>query len=497
MHAPEKIASAYALFSNGNHDGLYPLLEELLEDFPQSFEVNYLAGMYYATKGDVTKALQHFDLATAASPTDVNARIMPVFKFPDFSPAGGASSRDRLLYVIDNLHSQLTSNPNYHIVLRYAARYCHFFNNTERVIPLYQELVSATENADDYFEMASNETVQGLDIDAAYMALQKAMSLNPEKYRTEINKNTTSLFSARSREKSATNRKIMRAKYPRKEQFHGDIDALIRNHIATEHKTSPKFITKQTKFFTIGSCFAVNLYKSLLANGYNASCMWLADNFNTTFANKHLVDWFSGELKNPDIAQRIHELSIDIESGLEKHDRDYYVNQIKNADVFIMTLGVAAAFFSPAGDFVMPRPSELHMRALTEHYEFKTSSVSQNVENVRYIINAIRRLAPHIKIVLTVSPVPLHATFEFESAVVADCLSKSVMRVTAHEVVHHCGFKDVYYWPSFEVFRWAGSNAGPLYSADDNDSLHVSQYGIEANIRCFIDLFSESATLSI
>jgi len=58
---------------------------------------------------------------------------------------------------------------------------------------------------------------------------------------------------------------------------------------------------------------------------------------------------------------------------------------IKNSDVFILTLGVAAAFFDrETGDFVLPRPSALNSRALAEKYLFRTTSVKENVENVLY-----------------------------------------------------------------------------------------------------------------
>lgn len=490
-----RLRAAFTLFENGKTEELAPQLEALLADHPTSSGVNYLAGLFHAKASRFDLAAQFYDKTVALDPDHINARIMPIFQFPDLTLHGGQKSRDQLLHIIDHLHPQLVQNPNYHLILRYAARYCHLFDRHDRVLEIYRELTRVSNQADDYFEMSANEAVQAVDAHAAYAALQKAMELDPAKYDTAIHRSTLALVPAQTPAVASAKtraKRVKRVKYPHKRDFHGDMYSLVRDHIASEHKLSPKFITPSTKFFTIGSCFAVNIYRALIENGYDATCMWLADNFNTTFANRHLADWLDQRLDNPDIEQRIRELSIDIDSGLEKHDRDYYIEQIRNADVFIMTLGVAAAFFTPEGEFVMPRPSELHTRALTEQYAFKTSSVAQNVENVKYIIDVIRSLAPQIKIILTVSPVPLHATFEFESAVVADCLSKSVMRVTAHEVVNHCGFKDVYYWPSFEVFRWAGSNAGPLYSSDDDDALHVSKSAVAATIRCFIDIFSDA-----
>jgi len=152
---------------------------------------------------------------------------------------------------------------------------------------------------------------------------------------------------------------------------------------------------------------------------------------------------------------------------------------------------VAAAFFDrETGAFVLPRPSALNSRALAEKYKFRTASVQENVDNVLYLINFIRSISPDIKIVVTVSPVPILASFEFESAVQADCLSKSTMRLVAHEVVNNSNIENILYWPSFEVFRWAGSNASNYYAADDGAAWHVSEDKVAGTIKAFVDMFS-------
>jgi GSCFA family len=139
---------------------------------------------------------------------------------------------------------------------------------------------------------------------------------------------------------------------------------------------------------------------------------------------------------------------------------------------------------------VLPRPSALNSRALAEKYQFRTASVQENTDNVRYLIDFIRSVAPDIRIVVTVSPVPILASFEHESAVQADCLSKSTMRLVAHEVVNNSGIENILYWPSFEVFRWGGSNASNYYAADDGAAWHVSEAKVAGTIRAFVDMFS-------
>ncbi|MET4799268.1 hypothetical protein ABIA96_001835 [Bradyrhizobium sp. LB11.1] len=66
------------------------------------------------------------------------------------------------------------------------------------------------------------------------------------------------------------------------------------------------------------------------------------------------------------------------------------------------------------------------------------------------------------------------------------------MRLVAHEVVNQSNISNILYWPSFEVFRWAGSNAGDYYAADDGAAWHVSEDKVSSTIRAFVEMFSST-----
>ncbi len=213
--------------------------------------------------------------------------------------------------------------------------------------------------------------------------------------------------------------------------------------------------------------------------------MEISEYINTTFANRVFVDWLRDAEIDSEIRDRIVEL---LPRGWSK---DNALQIIRNSDVFILTLGVAPAFFDrTTGAFVLPRPSALNSRVLAEKYLFRTTTVKENVDNVLYLIEFIRSISPDMKIIVTVSPVPLLASFEYESAVQADCLSKSTMRLVAHEVVNGSNISNILYWPSFEVFRWAGSNASDYYAADDGAAWHVSEDKVAGTVRAFVEMFS-------
>jgi hypothetical protein len=191
-----------------------------------------------------------------------------------------------------------------------------------------------------------------------------------------------------------------------------------------------------------------------------------------------------GEGKEGSVNERIRELLP------PQWSAENTLDLIRTSDVFVITLGVAPAFFDrETGEFVLPRPTALNSRVLAEKYRFRTTTVQENVDNALYFIKFIRGLSQNIRIVITVSPVPLLASFEFESCVVADCLSKSTMRLAAHEVVNNSGLENIVYWPSFEIFRWAGSSASNFYAADDGAAWHVSEDKVNHTIKAFIDVF--------
>jgi tetratricopeptide (TPR) repeat protein len=424
--------------------------------------------------------------------TDLNARFIYAQLVDDATHKQIALSRDLMLSILADYPGLLDQNtePN-RLLIRFAAQRCGYVGPQEKAVELFRKVAAMSNNASDYFHL-SESLAQVANVASnlteSVSALEKAISLDPATYDTDANRETLKLgksgLAAMAEVDPAAPKRKKIGRYPLTEDFLGDLPALIKNHIAFDLRNEKKFVSKATRFFTMGSCFARNISVSLNKNGFNSTHMEISEFINTTFANKAFVDWLSTGKTESSVADRIQELlppGWNAENTLEK---------IKNTDVFILTLGVAPAFFDRVtGDFVLPRPTGLNSRVLAEKYEYRTTSVKENVENVLYLINFVRKLSPNIKLVITVSPVPLMASFEFESCVAADCLSKSTMRLVAHEVVNGSGLENIIYWPSFEVFRWAGSNAGSFYAADDGAAWHVSEAKVNETIGAFIDMF--------
>lgn len=449
-------------------------------------QINKLAYKYIEDR-DFVSAQLAFKKLLELDNSDLNARFVYAQLIDDGTHKKRAEARDLMLSILDENSSIFDTPTDDNLnLIRCAAVRCSHVGPFPRAIELFRKLAKASNKADDYFQL-SEVLTQGNFLEESVASLEKAIVLDPATYDTPTNKETLQLAKSQA-SKSTTKVATAKSKvgrYPETAAFLGDMQHLIRDHIAVNLKSEPKFLNKTTSFFTMGSCFARNLSKSLRESGYASKHMEISEYINTTFANRVFVDWLSDAPIDDAVRDRILELLPPDAS------KESTLQAIGNSDVFILTLGVAAAFFDRGtGDFVLPRPSALNSRALAEKYLYRTASVQENVDNVLYLINFIRSISPDIKVIVTVSPVPLLASFEHESTVQADCLSKSTMRLVAHEVVNNSKLENILYWPSFEVFRWGGSNASNYYAADDGAAWHVSEDKVAGTIRAFVEMFS-------
>jgi hypothetical protein len=104
------------------------------------------------------------------------------------------------------------------------------------------------------------------------------------------------------------------------------------------------------------------------------------------------------------------------------------------------------------------------------------------------VIELVRSVNPTAPIVLTLSPVPLKATFRDISCMSADCVSKSTLRVALDRVTS-LGLEDVYYWPSFEIVRWVGAHLPwPAYGTGGS-SRRVRRDLVREIIDAFVEVF--------
>ncbi len=243
----------------------------------------------------------------------------------------------------------------------------------------------------------------------------------------------------------------------------------------------PEFtIEREDSVFAIGSCFARTVERNLARLGVEVESLSDAfDQFAVTwdeawpigFSNKYNPPAILNELRwalepgeqfSPEALQQLPDGmwvdpqafysifgSADFETALHRHKLlTELMGRIASCRVVIITLGLIEAFFdNKLGLYTNFTP---HLSHEPDRFTFRVLGYDEVVEALEEIHTLLARHGHRdLQLVVTVSPVPLDATFTGEDIVVANTLGKSTLRAAAgwwaraHDNVH--------YFPGYEM----------------------------------------------
>lgn len=158
-------------------------------------------------------------------------------------------------------------------------------------------------------------------------------------------------------------------------------------------------------------------------------------------------------------------------------------------DVFVFTLGLTECWASREDGSVYPLcPGVAAGSFDASRHRFINLTVDDVVSDLRAFITEVRQVNPRMKMILTVSPVPLAATAVPGHVLVASTYSKSVLRVAAGQLSQISG---VYYFPSYEIVGAAGSDA---FAADRRSVLEST---VERVMALFFEHFFNAGDVSV
>jgi hypothetical protein len=274
----------------------------------------------------------------------------------------------------------------------------------------------------------------------------------------------------------------------RQEVFDQDLAELIRDWVVPGHGPPAGMLTTDASVVTLGSCFARELRDYLAAKGLGAANVWVPSGLNNTFALLDFVSWCvtgqetgRGYRYDRDDEGRIREWTPESE-------RELYLEGFRAAGAFVFTLGLAEVWQDRETEAVFWRgvPKDVYK---ADRHVFRLSTVEENTANVVRMVELVRSVNASAPIVLTLSPVPLRATFRGISCLTADAVSKSVLRV-ALDLVMSRRLDNVWYWPSFEIVRWLGGHAPwAAFGEDEGKPRDVNRRLVAAILDAFIEAF--------
>ena len=150
-------------------------------------------------------------------------------------------------------------------------------------------------------------------------------------------------------------------------------------------------------------------------------------------------------------------------------DRERHLSAVRTmfeqCDVFVFTLGLTEAWeFNDRRQCVSPGPWRSFSEAKDTDYRFHNFSVAEVVRDMLAALDRLFAVNPSVKVILTVSPVALIATYEDRHVLVSTVASKSILRAAADEIFRQRPSR-VSYFPSYEIIT--GPQSGGRYFAPD------------------------------
>jgi len=233
----------------------------------------------------------------------------------------------------------------------------------------------------------------------------------------------------------------------------------------------PKWPLNQTqKFVTLGSCFAQRIGPWLKDNGYDwhrAGQGPYSFDTGTIYTAAMLKAWLQLALNNQ--ALTIEDMQSDgrfydsmrptcPEIGFESQESLNIARQktlteighgLKECDVFIFTLGLTEAWINQDGFVHALCPGTVVGSFDADHHHFHQYRFAEIYGDLKDSFALLRAHNPHMKFILSVSPVPLTATMSPDHVLSATLKAKSTLRAVAGELAQD--YDDIDYFPSYEL----------------------------------------------
>ena len=256
-------------------------------------------------------------------------------------------------------------------------------------------------------------------------------------------------------------------------------------------------ITKSTQITAFGSCFAANISNWLSERNFRvlnkaedatrAYVVTMGEGMVNSFVIRQQFEW---AWENKVFGQALWHGYKAEEYGYDEEVRLETKRIFDETDVFILTFGLSEVWYDePTGNvFWRTIPKDAYD---PKRHKFRLSTVEENRENIRAIYDLIRRYKPEAKVIVTLSPVPLIATFRDVSCITANSVSKATLRVAIDEVVRDVRDEgQMFYWPSYELV------ADVFRSPYKADRRHVRPVVLNYIMRLFETAWCEDSSVT-
>ena len=278
----------------------------------------------------------------------------------------------------------------------------------------------------------------------------------------------------------------------------------------------PSFrIGKQDLIFTVGSCFARNIEKQLIIEGYGVAVSRFrppsepgAETDRDLMLNRYVpqsianeLAWAFGDRPFPeasyyqelegwrDLQLHLGAPAAPIETVKERRAAlAEYMRLAAEAGVFIMTVGLAEAWFDLAtGLYLNAAPPARARKLFPDRFQFHLLGHEEILAGLEQIHDLLSRYGrSDLRILVTVSPVALSTTFTGRDVLVANSYMKSALRTAVEAFA--MGRENIDYLPSYESIVLSDRRR-----AWREDQAHVADEMVRVNVLRMLASYAEEA----
>lgn len=221
---------------------------------------------------------------------------------------------------------------------------------------------------------------------------------------------------------------------------------------------SERPIKKTTKITAFGSCFASHIAEHLSVAGYNLSkdrdpniyISSMGEGLVNVHAIAQQFEWALENVRPPE--DLWHDYRAE-EYGLDEAVRVKTERIFRETEFFIITLGLSEIWYDAETNGVFWRAVPMSRMDPSRH-KFRVCSFDETKKAIARIYDIIGRNVPDAKVLFTLSPIPLAATFRPIGCIPANSASKAILRAALDEFYREniADFTNrLFYFPSFEI----------------------------------------------
>ena len=158
----------------------------------------------------------------------------------------------------------------------------------------------------------------------------------------------------------------------------------------------------------------------------------------------------------------------------------------REATVLILTLGLTEGWSNATTGQIYPvAPGVITGEYDPTLHKSFTSGIFEIIADLDEILNTFEGINPNLRIIFTVSPVPLMATHQDLHVITSSVSSKATLRTACDVIISKR--ENTYYFPSYEIIT-SLAQAGNYFQSNLRD---VNNRGIQHVMRVFLGHFSE------